>query len=95
VGEDRLVERDQIPLAMDGFGQEVRDAMSARAEHLVSEGLARREGPRIVPQHGLLATLQGRELDATGARLSAETGCPAHRRPVVRRSPAPIVGALR
>jgi hypothetical protein len=83
VGEDRLVEREQIPLAMDGFGQDVRDAMSAR------------EGPRIVPQHGLLATLQGHELDATGARLSAETGCPAHRRPVVRRSPAPIVGALR
>jgi hypothetical protein len=72
----RLVERERMPLAMGGFGQEVRDAMTARAEHLAGRGLAHREGPRIVPQRDLLATLRRRELDAAGARLSAETGMP-------------------
>jgi type IV secretory pathway VirD2 relaxase len=74
--DHRLVERERMPLAMGGFGQEVRDAMTARAEHLAAEGLASRQGPRIVPQRDLLATLRRRELDAAGARLSAETGLP-------------------
>jgi hypothetical protein len=72
----RLVERERMPLAMGGFGQEVRDALKARAEHLFSEGLAHRQGPHIVPQRALLATLRRRELDTAGARLSAETGLP-------------------
>jgi hypothetical protein len=41
----RLVERERMPLAMSGFGQEVRNAMKARAEHLAADGLARRQGP--------------------------------------------------
>jgi type IV secretory pathway VirD2 relaxase len=72
----RLVEREQMPLAMGGFGREVRDALAARAEHLAAEGLARRVGPRIIPQRDLLATLRRRDLDTAGARLSAETGLP-------------------
>jgi type IV secretory pathway VirD2 relaxase len=72
----RLVERERMPLAMGGFGQEVRDAMAARAEHLAAEGLARHEGTRIVPQRDLLATLRRRDLDAAGTKLSAETGLP-------------------
>jgi hypothetical protein len=40
--DHRLVERDPMPLAMGGVGREARDAMEARAEHLVQEGLARR-----------------------------------------------------
>jgi Protein of unknown function (DUF3363) len=71
-----LIERERMPLAMGGFGREVRDALKARAEHIVAEGLARREGPHIVPQPNLPATLRRRELDATGAKLSAETGLP-------------------
>jgi Protein of unknown function (DUF3363) len=70
----RLVERQHLPLATGGFGQEVHDAMAARVEHLAAEGLARRQGPNIVPQPNLLATLRRRELDVAGARLSAETG---------------------
>jgi type IV secretory pathway VirD2 relaxase len=70
----RLVEHERMPLAMGGFGQEVRDALAARAEHLAAKGLAHRQGPRIVPQRDLLATLRRREIDAAGARLSAETG---------------------
>jgi type IV secretory pathway VirD2 relaxase len=72
----RLVEREQMPLAMGGFGREVRDALAARAQHLASEGLARCVGSRIVPQRDLLAMLRRRELDAVAARLSAETGSP-------------------
>lgn len=67
----RLVEREQMPLAMGGFGQEVRGALAARAEHLAAEGLARRVGPRIAPQRDLLATLRRRDLDAAGDGLAA------------------------
>jgi type IV secretory pathway VirD2 relaxase len=74
--DHRLVERERMPLAMSGFGKEVRNAMEARAEHLVADGLARRQGPGIVPQRDLLATLRRRELDAVGARLSNEIGMP-------------------
>jgi hypothetical protein len=74
--DHRLVEREPMPLSMGGFGNEVREAMDARAEHLADEGLARREGQRIVLQRNLLATLRRRELDAVGEQLSAETGLP-------------------
>ncbi|MEQ1672058.1 MAG: DUF3363 domain-containing protein, partial [Hyphomicrobium sp.] len=74
--DHRLVERDAMPMSMGGFGREVRDAMSARADYLVSEGLARRQGQRIVFARDLLDTLRKRELDVVGAKLSAETGLP-------------------
>ena len=74
--DHRLVEREPMPLSMGGFGGEVRDAMTARAEHLADEGFARRQGQRIILQRDLLATLRRRELDAVGAKLSAETGLP-------------------
>jgi type IV secretory pathway VirD2 relaxase len=72
--DHRLVERQPMPLSMGGFGGEVREAMTARAEHLAGEGFARRQGQRIVLQRDLLDTLRRRELSAVGARLSAETG---------------------
>ncbi|TIN95484.1 MAG: DUF3363 domain-containing protein [Mesorhizobium sp.] len=72
--DHRLVEREPIPLSMGGFGGEVREAMSARAEHLAEEGLARRQGQRVILQRDLLNTLSRRDLDSTAARCSAETG---------------------
>ncbi|SHJ41752.1 Type IV secretory pathway, VirD2 components (relaxase) [Roseomonas rosea] len=74
--DHRLVEREPTPLSMGGFGREVRDAMTARAEHLAEEGLARRQGQRIILQRDLLNTLRRRELDAVGAKLSAEMELP-------------------
>lgn len=74
--DHRLVEREPMSLASAGFGKEVREAMDARAEHLAEEGLARREGQRIILQRNLLNTLRRRELDAVGAELTAETGLP-------------------
>ncbi|ODT76890.1 MAG: type VI secretion protein [Pelagibacterium sp. SCN 64-44] len=72
----RLVEREAMPLSMGGFGREVRDAMTARAEHLADEGLARREGQRIILQRNLLSTLRRRELDAAAEQIAGETGLP-------------------
>jgi type IV secretory pathway VirD2 relaxase len=72
--DHRLAERQTMPLSMGGFGGQVREAMTARAEHLADEGLARRQGQRIVLQRDLLDTLRRRELGTVGARLSAETG---------------------
>ncbi|WOJ88345.1 DUF3363 domain-containing protein [Methylocapsa polymorpha] len=74
--DHRLVERQPMPLSMGGFGREVRDVMAARAEYLAKEGLARRQGQRVILQRDLLDALRRRELDAVGAKLSAETGLP-------------------
>ncbi|MGF1627275.1 MAG: relaxase/mobilization nuclease domain-containing protein [Alphaproteobacteria bacterium] len=74
--DHRLVAREPAPLAMGGFGAEVRSGMDARTDHLVEEGLARRQGQRIIFARNLLETLRRRELEAAGARLAAETGSP-------------------
>ena len=69
----QLVAREPVPTG-GGFGAEIRDAMARRAEHLVGEGLARRQGERVLFARGLIETLRQRELDATVERLAAETG---------------------
>ncbi len=74
--DHRLVERDPAPLAMGGFGRDVREALGARAEHLVEQGLASRQSGRVILQRDLLATLRRREMETVTARLSAETGLP-------------------
>ena len=74
--DHRLVEREAMPLSMAGFGGETRDALQARAEHLVDHGLGRRQAQRIILQRDLLNALRCRELDAVGEKLSAETGLP-------------------
>ena len=72
--DHRLVEREAMPLSGGGFGGEVREAMQARAEHLAEEGLARRQGQRIILQRDLLNTLRQRELAAVASNLATETG---------------------
>ena len=57
-----------------GFGGEVTAAMERRAEHLIAEGLAQRQGRRVTFARNLLATLRKRELDETVAQISAESG---------------------
>jgi hypothetical protein len=71
---DRQLLAKDPPLSGGGFGAEVRNAMEARVDHLAEEGLARRQGQRIVLARDLLATLRRRELEDTAAKLSAETG---------------------
>lgn len=71
----QLVARDPVDLG-GGFGLEVKQAMEARAEHLIEEGLARREGERVIFARNLLGTLRQRELNALGEKLSHEMSMP-------------------
>lgn len=71
----QLVARDPVDLG-GGFGLDVKQALEARAEHLIEEGLARREGQRIVFARNLLGTLRQRELDALGQKLAGEMNMP-------------------
>lgn len=61
-------------LADKGFGKEVREALRQRADFLVVQGLAHRQGQRVVLARNLLATLRGRELTAAAREISAHTG---------------------
>jgi type IV secretory pathway VirD2 relaxase len=72
--DHRLLDRAPSALGGDGFGGEVRAALAARADHLVSEGLARRQGQRVVFARDLLDTLREREVRGAAARITAETG---------------------
>jgi type IV secretory pathway VirD2 relaxase len=71
---DRQLVAAAPPLAGQGFGAEVRAAMTLRADHLLGEGLAERRDGRTQLAPGLIATLRRRELTAAAARLAAETG---------------------
>ena len=74
---DRLqLAKTQAPLSMAGFGAEVRGALDRRADHLVAEGLATRNGRRVTFARDLLKTLRKQELDAAAARVESETGMP-------------------
>jgi type IV secretory pathway VirD2 relaxase len=68
----QLLSHDAAPGS--GFGAEVQEAMDRRIEHLVAEGLARRQGQQTVFAGDLLGTLRRRELDEAASQLSAETG---------------------
>ena len=71
-----LIAREPIALAGTGFGADVRDALTKRADHLAAEGLASRQGGRTLFARDLLDTLRRREIDVAAAKLSAETGLP-------------------
>lgn len=84
----QLVSRSPSAIADHGFGQEVGEALAARTDHLIQQGLAemRESGPSFA--RNLIATLRQRELQAVSARLAAETG-----RPVRPAAPGdPVVG---
>jgi Protein of unknown function (DUF3363) len=70
----QLVAKEPITFSEGGFGAEVREAMNARIDHHVEEGLARRQGQRVAFARDLLDTLRRRELEAAAARVAAETG---------------------
>ena len=71
---DRQLLAKDPPLSGGGFGGEVRQAMEARVDYLATEGLAHRQGQRVIFARDLLTTLRRRELDGAAAKLSAETG---------------------
>ena len=65
--------------------------MDARVEHLVAEGLAKRQGQRVIFARDMLDTLRRRELERTAARIDASTGLPYH----PAREGKPVVGIYR
>ncbi|KAA5601831.1 relaxase/mobilization nuclease domain-containing protein [Blastochloris sulfoviridis] len=75
----QAIAREPVALGGAGFGAEVREAMSRRAEHLIGQGLAERQSRGVSFQSNLIETLRRRELDALGRRLAAETGRPLTR----------------
>jgi type IV secretory pathway VirD2 relaxase len=72
--DHQLLVRNPATLSEAGFGREVRQALDARIEHLVGDGLARRQAQRVIFARDLLATLRRRELNDAGTRIAAETG---------------------
>ena len=52
--------------------------MDRRIGHLVEQGLAQRQGQRVIFARDLINALRRRELDETASKLSADTGL-AHR----------------
>ncbi|MET3354255.1 UNVERIFIED_ORG: type IV secretory pathway VirD2 relaxase [Xanthobacter viscosus] len=75
----QALSRTPAPLSEGGFGAEVSDAMKRRADYLVREGLAERQGHRVTFAPDLIETLRRREVDALGKKLAAETGQPFNR----------------
>ena len=69
----QLVAREPAATA-GGFGQEVRDALAARSEHLASEGLARRQGQRFLFARDLLDELRTRELADAAKQIATRSG---------------------
>lgn len=72
----QAVAREPIALSEGGFGAEVQQALEQRAEHLIGDGLAERQGGRVVFTRRLLSTLRDREVGALGEKLAAATGLP-------------------
>jgi hypothetical protein len=70
----RLLDTGPSGIGGDGFGSDVRAALTARMDHLVSAGLARRQAQRVVFARELLETLREREVAAVATRITAETG---------------------
>lgn len=72
----QAIAREPMPLGGGGFGAEVSDALNRRAENLIGDGLAKRQGQRVIFNRDLLNTLRKRELDQAAAKLSDELGRP-------------------
>jgi len=69
---DRQAVAKEPPELGGGFGAEVRNAMHRRADHLVREGLAQRDGERVRFERGLLSTLREREVRAAGEKFALQ-----------------------
>ncbi|RWD16127.1 MAG: DUF3363 domain-containing protein [Mesorhizobium sp.] len=75
----QAIAREPAALSAGGFGAEVHEALDQRADHLISEGLAKRLGARVVFNSNLIETLRRRELELVGAKIAAESGQPFNR----------------
>jgi len=60
--------------AGQGFGAQVREAMSQRVDFLAGQGLAERRGQHVIFTRNLLGTLRDREMASVGKDLQEKTG---------------------
>ena len=70
----QLLAREPEPLREAGFGKAVTEALQARRQWLISQGLAHEEQERVAYQSNLLSTLRQRELNRVAGQLSDELG---------------------
>ncbi|WP_416799304.1 relaxase/mobilization nuclease domain-containing protein [Ciceribacter azotifigens] len=75
----QAIAREPVALGGGGFGADIREAMNARAEHLIEQGLAERQGRSVIFARNLIDTLRRREVEALGEKLAVETGRPFSR----------------
>jgi type IV secretory pathway VirD2 relaxase len=71
---DRCLLDNKAVLATTGFGAEVAAALEKRAQHLIENGFARRQGGEIDYERQLLTKLRKAELEDTISRIAADTG---------------------
>ncbi|TIP11293.1 VirD2 family relaxase/mobilization nuclease [Mesorhizobium sp.] len=75
----QAVSPDATALGEGGFGRDVREALDRRADHLAEEGLAQRQGSRVIFARRLLDTLRRREVEALADKLGSELGRPVNK----------------
>jgi len=84
---DRQLVDGAIPQSpLRGFAASAHEAMRAREEFLIEQGLAKRQDGRVVLARNLLRTLRERELEKTAQAISKQTGLTY--RPVADRTSA-------
>ena len=71
---DRQLVRSDEGVARQGFGAQVRAAMSKRVDFLSELGLAERQGQHVTIARNLLGTLRDRELAGAGKAIQEQTG---------------------
>ena len=70
-----FLRRDRMALSKDGFGAEVRQALSERETELIRQGHVRRNADGgLKAKTDLIGTLQRQEVDRVGRELAAHHG---------------------
>lgn len=72
----QLIAREPVALGEGGFGAEVRDALARRAEQLVAQGIASRDGAQVDYPRSMVVTLREREVADLVRRLEQQSGLP-------------------
>ena len=71
---DRQLVSPRLKTVAGGFGSEVREALAKRADVLLEQGLAKRQGQKIVYARNLLGTLRDRDLANASDALASRHG---------------------
>ena len=75
---DRQLLSSDTAHSSSGFGAEIKRSLTERAAFLEREGLARRQGNRLIVARNLLDTLRERDLAGAAEAITTGTGLPPH-----------------